>query len=77
MKLKFKTLKNAKGYRIKYADNKKMKKAKTKTTTKATYTVKSLKSKKKTYFQITAYNLDSAGSKVYSKKVLKKTVKVK
>ena len=40
-------------------------------------TVKKLKSGKKTFFQIRSYNLDSAGKKVYSKKVLKKTVIVK
>ena len=77
VKLTLTKVKNCVGYQIKYADNKKMKKAKTKTTTKKTYTVKGLKSKKKTYFQIKGYNLDSAGKKVYSKKTLKKTVKVK
>lgn len=77
VKLKLTKIKNCVGYEIKYANNKKMKKAKTKTTTKKTLTIKKLKSKKKTYFQVRGYNLDSAGKKVYSKKVLKKTVKVK
>lgn len=77
VKLTIKKLANAKGYQIKYADNSKMKKAKTKVTTKSSLTIKKLKSGKKTYFQIKAYNLDSAGKKVYSKKTLKKAVVVK
>jgi hypothetical protein len=76
-KLSIKKLANAKGYQIKYADNSKMKKAKTKITTKSSITIKSLKSGKKTYFQIKAYNLDSAGNKVYSKKILKKSIIIK
>lgn len=77
VKLTLTKIKNCVGYEIKYANNKKMKKAKTKTTTKKTITIKKLKSKKKTYFQVRGYNVDSAGKKVFSKKVLKKTVKVK
>ena len=77
VKLTLKKIKNCVGYEIKYANNKKMKKAKTKYTKKKTYTVRGLKSKKKTFFQIRGYNLDSAKKKVFSKKVLKKTVKVK
>lgn len=77
VKLSLKKMKNCVGYQIKYANNKKMKKAKTKYTTKKTYTIRRLKSKKKTYFQVRGYNLDSAGKRVLSKKVLKKTVKVK
>ena len=77
VKLTLKKIKNCKGYQIKYANNKKMKKAKTKITTKKTITIKRLKSKKRTYFRIRGYNIDSAGKKVYSKKVLKKSVKVK
>ena len=42
-----------------------------------TYTIKKLKSKKKVYIQVKGYNYDSAGQKVYSSRVLKKTVKVK
>lgn len=77
VKLALTKIKNCVGYEIKYADNKKMKKAKTKNTTKKTITIKNLKSKKNTYFQVRGYNIDSAGKKVYSSKVLKKTVKVK
>lgn len=77
VKLSLKKMKNCVGYQIKYANNKKMKKAKTRYTTKKTYTVRRLKSKKKTYFQVRGYNLDSAGKRVLSKKVLKKAVKVK
>ncbi|WP_302625801.1 hypothetical protein [uncultured Eubacterium sp.] len=76
-KLSIKKIANAKGYEIKYANNSKMKKAKTKTTTKTSITIKKLKSGKKTYFRVRAYNLDSAGKKVYSKKTLKKTVVIK
>ena len=76
-KLRFKKLSNAKGYEIKYANNSKMKKAKTKTTTKSSIAIKKLKSGKKTYFRVRAYNLDSAGKKVYSKKVVKKSIVIK
>ena len=55
----------------------KMKKAKTKTTTKSSIAIKKLKSGKKTYFRVRAYNLDSAGKKVYSKKVVKKSIVIK
>lgn len=54
-----------------------MKKAKTKTTTKSSIAIKKLKSGKKTYFRVRAYNLDSAGKKVYSKKVVKKSIVIK
>ena len=77
VKLKLKKAANVKGFEIKYAGNKKMKKAKTRRTTKTSYTIKGLKAKKKTYITVRAYNLDSMGQRVYSKKVLKKTVKVK
>lgn len=77
VKLALTKIKNCVGYEIKYANNKKMKKAKTKTTTAKTYTIKKLKSKKKVYIQVKGYNYDSAGQKVYSSRVLKKTVKVK
>ena len=76
-KLTIKKIANAKGYEIKYATNSKMKKAKTKFTTKKSITIKKLKSKKKTYFRVRAYNLDSAGKKVYSKRVLKKALIIK
>lgn len=76
-KLTFNKLANAKGYEIKYSNNKNMKKAKTKRTTKKNLTIKKLKSGKKTYFQIKAYNIDSAGKRVYSKKTVKKNAFIK
>lgn len=76
-KLTFKKLANVKGYEIKYSDKKNMKKAKTKRTSKKSITIKKLKAGKKTYFQIRAYNIDSAGQRVYSKKVVKKNAFIK
>lgn len=76
-KLTFKKLANVKGYEIKYSNKKNMKKAKTKRTTKKSLTIKKLKAGKKTYFQIRAYNIDSAGKRVYSKKVVKKNAFIK
>ena len=79
--LKFTKIKNCVGYEVKYSAKKNMKGAKTKnckfTAKNKPVTVKKLKSGKKTFFQIRSYNLDSAGKKVYSRKVLKKTVIVK
>ena len=64
------------GYQIKYASNKNLKKAKTKNTTKTTYTIKSLRSKKKCYVKVRAYKVVK-GKKIYGSysKVLKVTVK--
>lgn len=76
-KLTFSKLANAKGYEIKYSNKKNMKKAKVKRTTKKSLTIKKLKSGKKTYFQIKAYNIDSAGKRVYSKKTVKKNAFIK
>lgn len=76
-KLTFTKIANAKGYEIKYSNKKNMKKAKTKNTTKKSITIKKLKAGQKTYFQIRAYNIDSAGKKVYSKKTVKKNAFIK
>ena len=64
------------GYQIKYASNKNLKKAKTKNTTKTTYTIKSLRSKKKCYVKVRAYKVVK-GKKIYGSysKILKVTVK--
>ena len=64
------------GYQIKYASNKNFKKAKTKNTTKTTYTIKSLRSKKKCYVKVRAYKVVK-GKKIYGSysKILKVTVK--
>ena len=39
--------------------------------------IKKLKAGKKTYFQVRAYNIDSAGKKVYSNKTVKKNAFIK
>lgn len=64
------------GYEIKYAANKKFKKAKTKSTTKVTYTIKGLTSKKTCFVKVRAYKKVS-GKKLYGaySKVLKVKVK--
>lgn len=82
IKVKFKTLKNARGYQVQYSLNKSFKKkAKYKTKTKMAsvsgITLKSLKSGKIYYVRARAYNLDSTGSKVYGSYGAKKKVLVK
>lgn len=72
-----KAVKNAKGYQIQYSTKKNMKGAKKKATTKKTYTIKKLKSRKYVYVKVRAYTLDSTGSKVYGKFSAKKKVFVK
>lgn len=63
----------SKGYQIRYSTNKKMKKSKSKKTTKEIYTIKGLK--KKTYFiRVRAYNL-KYNNKVYG--AWSKTMKVR
>jgi hypothetical protein len=68
---------NCVGFQIKYGSKKNMKGATTRYTTKKNYTVKKLASGMKTFFQVRGYNVDSAGKKVISNKVNKKTVIVK
>ncbi|MBS7007802.1 MAG: InlB B-repeat-containing protein [Anaerostipes sp.] len=65
--LSFTKVKGAKGYQIKYASNKKYKKAKYKSAKKRTVVLKGLKKGKRYYFKVRAYKLDSAGKRVYSK----------
>ena len=73
---KWKTVKNADGYQIQYAPNKKFKKAKRKTVKSTSVTIKKLK-KKKTYFvRVRAYKL-ADGKKVYGKWSSVKKVKIK
>lgn len=75
--LTLKRVKGAKGYRIKYALNKKFKKAKTKTVTKIKYTIKKLKRGKTYYIKAQAY-IKVNGKKVYgawSKPVRTKKIK--
>lgn len=67
VRLTFAKADGAKGYQIKYAANKKYKKAKYKFVKNRTVTLKELKKGKKYYFKVRAYKLDSAGKRVYSK----------
>ena len=62
IQVQFKKVKNAKKYQIQYADNKKFKKAKTKTTTKRNYTIKGLKKNKKYYVRVRGVNGKKKGS---------------
>lgn len=62
------------GYEIKYAYNSKFSKAKTKRTTKTTYTLKSLTSRKTCYVKVRAYKTVS-GKNIYG--AYSKTIKVK
>lgn len=77
--LKWKKVSKAKGYRIQFSTSKKFKKnVKNKYTTKTSITIKRLKSKKKYYFRIKAYKVNTLGKKIYSKKwsnIRKKRVK--
>ena len=77
VKVTIKKVKNAAGYQIQYSAKKNMKSAKKKATTKKTYTIKKLKSRKYVYVRVRAYTLDSTGSKVYGKYSAKKKVFVK
>lgn len=73
---KWKKVKNADGYQIQYAPNKKFKKAKSKTVKSTSITLKKLK-KKKTYFvRVRAYKVTD-GKKVYGKWSTGKKVKIK
>ena len=67
VKFKWKKVSGAKGYQVIYANNSKFKKATKKTTIKTTLTMKKLKKGKTYYVKVRAYNLDSAGNKVYGK----------
>ena len=77
LKVRYKKVKNAAGYQIKYSAKKNMKGAKTKTTTKVKYTIKKLKSRKFTYVRVRAFAKDSTGQKVYGKFSAKKKVFIK
>lgn len=67
IKISYSKSSGAGGYQIKYALNKKYKKAKYKTFKGTTATLNHMKRKKKYYFKVRAYKIDSAGKKVYSK----------
>ena len=74
--VKWRKVKGVKGYQLRYATNKKMKKAKTITITKNKLVIKKL-AKKKYYIQVCAYKVDSNGKKVKGKWSSKKAIKVK
>ena len=74
--VKWKKQNGVKGYQVRYATNKKMKKAKIITITKNKLVIKKL-AKKKYYIQVCAYKVDSNGKKVKGKWSAKKAIKVK
>ena len=77
----WKKIKEAKGYEVQYALNKKFTKSKkTKAITsasKVSLTVKKLKKGKTYYVRVRAYNNDSKGSKAYGKWSAVKKIKIK
>ena len=74
--VKWRKVNGVKGYQLRYATNKKMKKAKTIIITKNKLVIKKL-AKKKYYIQVCAYKVDSNGKKVKGKWSSKKAIKVK
>ena len=74
----WKKVKDAKGYEVQYALNKKFTKSKkSKTTIKLTLTVKKMKKGKTYYVRVRAYNMDSGSNKVYGKWSAVKKVKIR
>ncbi len=76
VKIKVKKIAGAEGYQYKYATNKKLKNAKTKTTTKRIFTTKKFKKKKKCYVKVRGY-IKVNGTNVYGKWSKRKSVKIK
>ena len=74
--VKWRKVNGVKGYQLRYATNKKMKKAKIITITKNKLVIKKL-AKKKYYIQVCAYKVDGNGKKVKGKWSSKKAIKVK
>ena len=74
--VKWRKVNGVKGYQLRYATNKKMKKAKIITITKNKLIIKKL-AKKKYYIQVCAYKVDGNGKKVKGKWSAKKAIKVK
>ena len=74
--VKWRKVNGVKGYQLRYATNKKMKKAKIITITKNKLVLKKL-AKKKYYIQVCAYKVNSNGKKVKGKWSAKKAIKVK
>ena len=75
IKLTIKKVAGAKGYQVRYATNKKFKKAVVKTTTKTTYIIKKLKKKKTYYVRVRAFK-KSGKTRVYGKWSNRKRVKI-
>ena len=73
--VKWRKVNGVKGYQLRYATNKKMKKAKIITITKNKLVIKKL-AKKKYYIQVCAYKVNSNGKKVKGKWSAKKSIKV-
>ncbi len=76
VKVTFKKIDGAAGYQVKYSTSKKFKNAKTKNTTKTSYTIKKLKKGKKYYVKVRAYNIVD-GKKVYGSYSSVKKIKIK
>ena len=74
--VKWRKVNGVKGYQLRYATNKKMKKAKIITITKNKLVIKKL-AKKKYYIQVCEYKVNSNGKKVKGKWSAKKAIKVK
>lgn len=75
LKITYAATSGAKGYQIQYAANKKFTKAKSKTLTKRSFTVK-LKKGKKYYVRVRAYKLDGSNKKVYGAWSKVKSIKI-
>ena len=75
--IKWKKVKNVKGYQVEWALNSKFTKGrKSKTLNKLTFTVKNLKKSKKYYVRVRAYTKDSKGKMVYGKWSSVKKIKI-
>ena len=78
MVIKWKKVKNAKGYQVKWALDSKFKKSKkSKTLSQLTFTAKNLKKSKVYYVRVRAYKTDAKGKKVYGKWSTIKKVTIK
>lgn len=75
-KISVKKLSNVSGYQYRYADNKKFKKAKTKTTKSVTFKTKKFKKNQKCYVKIRAY-VNVSRTRVFGKWSKVKSVKIK
>ncbi|HCI67399.1 MAG TPA: hypothetical protein DER12_12270 [Lachnospiraceae bacterium] len=74
--VRWNVVKDAKGYQLQYALNKKFKKKKSIQTKKTKYTIKKLKKKKTYYIRVRAYKMNGK-KKVYGKWSTVKKVKIK